>query len=116
MTKLNSPQRILIVAVCLSAGIWGWTALTTRKAPLKCRTRVFEGFCGWGYDILVNDSLLIRQESVPVLEGNCGFARKQWAEAAAAIIINKIENGRHPRLTSFDLREIADINQLQHVP
>ena len=116
MTTKNLSPLIITIAVFASALIWWRAAFVQQRAGTKSyQWRVFEGNCGWGYDILVNDSLLIHQESVPVLSGNCGFAKRSWAEKAATAIINKMENGQAPQLTSFDLRQIADLNQLAHV-
>lgn len=113
MTTKNLSPLIIAVAVFASALIW-WLAAFNHQQSTNYQWRVFEGNCGWGYDILVNDSLFIHQESVPVLPGNCGFSKRIWAEKAAAAIINKMENGQAPQLTSFDLRQIADLNQLSH--
>lgn len=115
MTTKNLSPLIITIAVFASALIWWRAAFVQQQASTNSyQWQVFEGNCGWGYDILVNDSLLIHQESVPVLAGNCGFAKRDWAEKAAQAIINKMKNGQAPQLTSFDLRQIADLNQLSH--
>lgn len=65
---------------------------------------------GWGYDILVNDSLFIHQESIPALEGNKPFTTKVQAMAAASQLISKLQKGKSP---SFSPAEIERIRLIQ---
>lgn len=50
----------------------------------------------WGYDILVNDRLLIHQLTKPSLPGNKGFATKTQAQKVADLVIEKIRKGEMP--------------------
>lgn len=112
----NSKNRwsfwILMTALLISAGIWVLAWRVNRPARPALSARVFRTEAGWGYDILVNDSLFIHQESMPVTGGGQGFAHKEWAEKASRLIINKMENGGHPRLTSFDIAQICEKDTL----
>jgi hypothetical protein len=83
------------------------------KKPVV-EAKVFSGVCGWGYDILVNDKLFIRQESVPTKTGSKGFALKEEAEKTARLIINKIENGQPPVVTTFELQKIISPNTMRN--
>jgi hypothetical protein len=74
------------------------------------KARIFEGLNGWGYDILVDDSLFIHQESVPVKTGSKGFSQKEQAEQTAQIIINKMKRGEHPTVTTFEIEQIVGRN------
>jgi len=69
---------------------------------------------GWGYDILVNDKLLIRQESIPVIQDNRPFPTKIQAENTAALVIKKLENGQHPSLTMTDIESILPVYKTEH--
>src|SRR5690348_2750662 len=51
---------------------------------------------GWGYDILVKDSVFIHQESIPALEGNKPFTSKAQAKEAAMRVISKLKRGQSP--------------------
>lgn len=110
MTKGNKNRSfwILMTALLISAGIWALAWRVNQPGRPALSARVFQTAAGWGYDILVNDSLLIHQETMPVTGGGQGFAHKEWAEKASRLIINKMENGRHPRLTSFDMAQICE--------
>ncbi|MFT3676237.1 MAG: DUF4907 domain-containing protein [Chitinophagaceae bacterium] len=106
--KKSRSFRILVAALLISAAIWGLAWRINQPARPALSAHVFQTTMGWGYDILINDSLFIHQETMPVIGGGQGFARKEWAQKAARLIINKMENGRHPRLTSFDIAQICE--------
>lgn len=106
---------VILLSLAISTGIWVITLnrLNTKKKN-HFTAKVFEGFNGWGYDILVNDSLFIRQESVPVLSGLKGFAKKELAEQVAELIINKMKRNRHPAVTTFELQQICPLDKIQY--
>ena len=116
MTKYHN-NIIIIIALAVSAGIW-INALNKEHPKKKnhLSAKIFEGSCGWGYDILVNDSLFIHQESVPVLKGKKGFPKKEQAEQTAQLIINKMKRGQLPTVTTFELQQIFSFNQAQYDP
>ena len=54
----------------------------------------------YGYDILVNNKILIHQPNIPGRPGNKGFAVKGDAEKVAMLIIKKLQRGIMPPATS----------------
>jgi hypothetical protein len=99
-------QNILIItaAIIISAGIW---IITLRgHPPERFASRVFKVVNGWGYDVLVNDTVIIHQESIPVLQKQEAFLQKDQAEKTAQLIIQKLKSGSLPTLTKFDLEKI----------
>ena len=103
--ETNKQNTIIITAsVIISAVIWIVTM--KNQNPQHFESRVFKVANGWGYDILVNDSILIHQESVPSIQRQQAFAKKDQAEKTAQLIIKKLEDGLHPSLTKFDLEKI----------
>lgn len=102
----TKTQNILIigVAVIISAGIWIVTAKSHN--PQHFESRVFKVMNGWGYDVLVNDTVIIHQESVPVLQKQQAFSQKDQAEKTAKLVIQKLKSGTLPTLTKFDLEKI----------
>jgi len=95
---------IITASVIISAAIWVITM--KNHSPQRIESRVFKLVNGWGYDILVNDTILIHQESVPVVQNEQPFLNKDQAEKTAALVIQKIKTGQHPTLTKFDLDKI----------
>jgi hypothetical protein len=97
---------VLGASVIISAAIIIITLNNNHGNQRRIEGRAFKTTNGWGYDILVNDSILIHQESIPVLQKNHPFANKDQAEKTAALVIQKIKTGQHPTLTKFDLDKI----------
>ncbi len=112
---MTDKQHIVIILVSLfiSAGIW-ITAAVTEKEKTDITSTVFQVGHGWGYDILVNDSLFIRQESVPVISYGKGFPRRQQAEAAAALVISKLSGKKMPTLTRPEIEKILESDTLNN--
>jgi hypothetical protein len=106
---------IILLSLAISASIW---IVTLHQRPFKKNreftAKIFEGFNGWGYDILVDDELFIRQESIPSWPGKAGFQKKEQAEQTAQLIINKLKQGLVPAITTFELNQIVSINQQQY--
>lgn len=104
---------VILIAIMISAGIWikGYNKNKETKKSKSVKALIFEGSEGWGYDILVNDSLFIHQEYVPVISGKHGFAKKEQAEKTANLIINKIKTGQIPVITRFELEKIISVNE-----
>ena len=119
MKRLIMTKRrniiVLSIAFIVSAGIWiNALSRNNKKKKNHLSAKVFEALNGWGYDILVDDTVFIHQESVPVLAGKKGFLKKQQAEQTAQLIINKIERGQPPTITTFDLKQIFSFNNNQN--
>ncbi len=91
---------MLTLSACISAGLF---FLNRREKKTAIQHNVFQNVSGWGYDILVDGKLFIRQESIPALSGNSGFANKEQAEATARLIINKMNRGEEPTVTTFEI-------------
>ena len=50
----------------------------------------------YGYDIFINNKLLIHQPNIPGMGGNKGFVKKSDAEKVAKLVIAKLEKGMMP--------------------
>jgi hypothetical protein len=71
-----------------SGGAHKNSAITYKFIPAPSNT--------WGYDIFVDERLMIHQTSVPGLPGNEGFKTKEQAKTVAGLVIAKIQNGEMP--------------------
>ncbi|HEY5369354.1 MAG TPA: DUF4907 domain-containing protein, partial [Hanamia sp.] len=52
---------------------------TAKKGMVPVSASIFKTDKGWGYSILVDNKLFIRQDIIPAVEGNKGFATKDDA-------------------------------------
>ena len=72
------------------------------------RTSTYKADNGWGYDIYVDDELLIHQPDIPALVGNRGFETEADARNVAELMVGKIrKNIFPPAVTIEELKEVG---------
>jgi hypothetical protein len=105
----TKKQNILIisVAVIISACIWFFTG-RQKEPPQNVQSRVFKVMNGWGYDILVNDTIVIHQEFIPTRPNQEVFENKVQAEKTANLVLKKLRAGTPPTLTQSELQKILE--------
>lgn len=106
---------VLGVAIIISVLILIFGGRFWKKDVKKPRIISYSSFyqqTGWGYDIFINNKLYIHQEIVPVLAVHNGFRKKEYAEKAARIMMQKMIQGIIPALTHSDLEQICPIDSL----
>lgn len=115
MTKRHNII-VLLVSFIISATLLISSILRkTHSVKNQPVAKVFEGPAGWGYDILVNDTIFIHQEYIPGLAGKKGFDEKQQAEKTSEIVLQKVKSGAgQPTLTTFEIEKILSLKELQH--
>lgn len=109
MTSKKHTITVLLVSLIISGGIlvYAFSKRTVKKNS-RFSSVVFSGLNGWGYDILVGDSVFIHQESIPAIGNRKGFPEKEQAEKAARLVLKKLENsGKLPTLSRFEVEEIC---------
>lgn len=77
------------------------------KVPVDAS--IFKTDKGWGYSILVDNKLFIRQDIIPAVEGNQGFATKDDATKVARFVLKKMDNKEKPIVTKADLKQLGII-------
>ncbi|MEO8404327.1 MAG: DUF4907 domain-containing protein [Chitinophagaceae bacterium] len=109
----TKKQNIIIIAVsaviAISILLIGWK----KNDAQHIESSVYRVPGGWGYDILVNKKLFIRQESVPVIQTLHPFDTKEEADQAADIVIKKLQGGHLPTLSKSDLEKILPAHDKQ---
>lgn len=58
---------------------------------------------GWGYEVYTNDSLYIRQEYIPAIEGRKGFVSATEARLTGQLVMQRMEEKGLPVITLADL-------------
>lgn len=107
MSDAKHTTIVLLTAVAISAAIF----LLNRQPAKRFSSDTFLTSSGWGYNILVNGKLLIRQESIPAYAGETGFPTKEQAEKAATLIINKMKRSEPPVVTTFEIQQISPLHE-----
>jgi hypothetical protein len=101
--KHNTIVIILSAAFAVSIVLFPWKSRQT--SPYEFR--VYSVPNGWAYNILVNDSLFIHQESIPALEGNKPFSTQSQAVEAARTVISKLKRGLSPSFSRSEIERIC---------
>lgn len=115
MPTITKHSKIVIgVAVVISAAIviFGLTRKSSSASP-KFSYDIFNSRIGWGYEILENDKPIIHQDFVPALPVQKGFSKKEYAEKAAQLVMQKIHGqSDFPSLSEKDLLQICPLDKI----
>jgi hypothetical protein len=96
MTISKKHKLVLLAALIFAAGST-FFLLVVKPAPKEgIYYNVFKSENGWGYDVLVNETIIIHQPFVPGKEGVNGFSTKEEAGADAQTVIEKLKSGKEP--------------------
>jgi len=66
---------------------------------------VIESEEGWGYQILRRGKLLIRQDHIPGIADKRPFKTREDAERVGHLVIQRLDQGKSPRVSKKDLNE-----------
>lgn len=61
---------------------------------------------GWGYSILINGKLFIKQPYIPAIEGVKSFATQADAERTAQLIVEKLRANQRPVIQKEELQKL----------
>ena len=64
-----------------------------KKAEIT--TKSFQTENGWGYDVLINDTVLIHQDVVPGAPGNNGFKTEAQALLVGKLVVDKMNKSKN---------------------
>lgn len=96
---MNMIDRFWIVVLLLT---WGALLFSCGKNP-RTRVETFETESGWGYSIVHNDKVFIKQEHVPAVSGNYSFIRESDARNVGSLVLKKLKNQQSPSITIHEL-------------
>ena len=89
---------VLLAALLIAAGSTFYI-LAVKKPAAPAHTlhySTFKNDHGWGYDILVDDHIVIHQPMQPGKSGYNGFPTEKEAATDAQNVIESIKSGTHP--------------------
>ncbi|MDR3713015.1 MAG: DUF4907 domain-containing protein [Puia sp.] len=82
------------------------------KTHVYVQARPISTSLGWGYEIVVGDTIFIHQEFIPAIPGKHGFRTKEDAMKVGMKIIDKMKHGKVEAITVGDLREMGIIDSI----
>jgi len=78
----------------------------TTKSKIPLHSEIYKVGDGYGYQIELEDRVLIKQEYIPILEGKRPFTTAEDAERTANKVISKLLKKESPILTISELKEL----------
>jgi hypothetical protein len=69
----------------------------------QIKVTTFQTSLGWGYNISVNDSIIIHQNIIPGVQGYKGFTTQSDAAKVGNMVLDKIKNKQLPSVTLQEL-------------
>jgi hypothetical protein len=101
-TKHNLVVLIASAAIALTIPF-----LYMLKPTKRIEYNTFHTMKGWGYDILINNRLLIHQQYIPVIPEKRGFETEEVAKRAAGSVVEKLKNNKLPTLSYAEITQIC---------
>ncbi len=103
-------KAIKITTVCLLTGL-ALSVLFLLKYKKREQTpplysKVIKLEAGYGYQIFMNDKLLVQQEFIPAIKGKTPFQSEKDAEKVAKSVIRKIQGKISPEITLQELNQL----------
>lgn len=97
-------KKIINFSIFLSIALMLIIVFYPNKNDDSFTIKVIEVENGFGYTILYKNKMLIKQETIPVIETKNAFCNKKDALAIANIVKYRLENGLSPAITALDLK------------
>ena len=117
---MNKNKMIVLLLICFSitTSLFAQSVPTNNqdkfpqaKASAKLSYKIINTDSGtFGYDVYIDNRLVIHQNTIPALPGNKGFATKVNAEKVARLVISKIVAGETPPIIRIE--ELKTLNVL----
>lgn len=108
-TKLSRLIKKQYSGLLIIAGALLLFAISLSQPTSNLSHQVIAVNGGYGYNILNKEKVIIHQPSIPSFNGYRPFKVKEDAEAAAKMVIKKIEKGKSPSLSDEDIKTIGYI-------
>jgi hypothetical protein len=97
------------LSVVIAASFWIIPLLGNKSAVFSYS--LFKTAGGWGYDIMVNNTLQLHQDCIPVIKEKKGFGKREQAKQAAELVIQKLKAGKNPAISRTELETICPANE-----
>ena len=77
------------------------STIKDEKPNIKYKIHTFQSGKGFGYLIIENEQVLIKQPNIPSIRGNKPFATKNEAILVAELVLSKLQKNQFPPSISF---------------
>lgn len=100
-------QLPLILLMTMTACNMKQDKAPVNDEPTTVTARAFNHGNGWGYVVLLNDKLFIKQEHIPAIEGNKTFVKETDALKVAGLVVAKLKKNGKPTIAVEELQQLG---------
>lgn len=92
---------LIILLLILSAL---WMGKSSASFERQAELRTFQWKKGWGYQILMNEKVLIHQPFIPAIDTTMAFPDEESARMIGTLVLNKWTEGELPSVTKGEIQ------------
>ncbi len=110
--QTTKRRDFILIAVAIAMLLSGSAIIIAKKKSatgsnerLPVALRTIRLPAGWGYEVLVNDTVYIHQDCIPAINSYKQFVTETEALQIGNQVVNKIKQGQKPVVTLQDVKE-----------
>jgi hypothetical protein len=103
MTIRRTYSLIAIAALLVCSAVIFFNRHTIHDEEVYIYAEPFHTDYGWGYNILANGKVHIKQQFMPAVSGKHGFKTEADALRVGNLVVKKITENRSPTITIHEL-------------
>ena len=107
MTIRNKFSLIGITALLVCIAVIFFSREKSQNKKVLLHAEAVQNSYGWGYNILANDKVYIKQEFIPALSGRNGFQSSDDALKVANLVIQRIRSNQPFAISTGDLDSLG---------
>lgn len=106
MQTKHTPLINLAIVLAMLVGMFSCSNHTSSETADKVQVsgQTFKQADGWGYVILIDNKVFIKQEFIPAIQGNKRFASETDAAKVAELVVNKLMRQESPGIKIEELK------------
>jgi Domain of unknown function (DUF4907) len=107
MTIRNKYSLIGITALLIGIAVIFFSCTDNQEGKILLHAVAVQTSGGWGYNILADEKIYIRQEFMPGIPGKQGFKSADDALMVGNLVIKRISSNQMPMITQRDLDSLG---------
>jgi len=107
MTIRNKYSLIGITALLISIAVIFFSRKDNHEGKIFLHAVAIQTPNGWGYTILTDEKIYIRQEYMPGIPGKQGFKTADDALMVGNLVVKRISSNQMPMITERDLDSLG---------
>ena len=107
MNIRNKFSIIGITALLVCFAVIFFSKQKSQETKVFLHAEAVQTAYGWGYNVLANQKIYIKQEFIPGLPGKQGFKSADDALRVGNLVVKKISTNQLPTITARDLEDLG---------